>query len=53
MRDISIWDKDKCRETLVEMNETLKHNFRILFTTTELKKLYSFLKTHDDDIKII
>jgi hypothetical protein len=53
MRDISIWDKDKCRETLVEMNETLKHNFRILFTTTELKKLYSFLKTHDDDVKII
>ena len=53
MRDISTWDKDKCRETLVEMNETLKHNFRILFTTTELKKLYSFLKTHDDVVKII
>ena len=53
MRDISAWDKNKCRETLIEMNEILKHNFRILFTTTELKKLYSFLKTHDDDIKII
>jgi hypothetical protein len=53
MRDISTWDKNKCRETLIEMNEILKHNFRILFTTTELKKLYSFLKTHDDDIKII
>ena len=53
MRDISTWDKNKCRETLIEMNEILKNNFRILFTTTELKKLYSFLKTHDDDIKII
>lgn len=53
MRDISNWDKDKCRETLVEMNEILKQNFRALFTATELKKLYSFLKTHDDKVKII
>lgn len=48
MSDISTWNQNKCRETLLEMNETLKHNFKVLFTTSELKKLYSFLKTHDD-----
>jgi hypothetical protein len=53
MRNISTWDKDKCKEILLEMNETLKHNFQTLFTTTELKKLYSFLKTHDGSITII
>ena len=47
LEKIAEWDMDKCFEIKKEMEETLIHNYRKMFDTTEITKLLMELKCED------
>ncbi len=51
LEEITSWDFDKCQQIIIEMEETLIHNFKIIINNEELYKLYSQLKTNTKVIK--
>ena len=47
LEKITEWDMDKCFEIKKEMEETLIHNYKKMFNTTEITKLLMELKCED------